>query len=152
MAIIKGFGECRPECEGAAYSLQLLTDHRNLEYFMIKDLLNRHQARRSEFWTRFEYQIVHRPGKSNWKADALMRRLGDLPEGGDERVENMEQMVLKLQNVAEQLCWLAVPLFPILWHRNMRLIHYEERYWKQFERTVGYRKLLLRNLQRREDG
>jgi hypothetical protein len=40
MAIIKALEEWRPECEGAAYPLQLITDHKNLEYFMTKKLLN----------------------------------------------------------------------------------------------------------------
>jgi hypothetical protein len=31
MAIIKALEEWRPECEGAAYPLQLITDHKNLE-------------------------------------------------------------------------------------------------------------------------
>ena len=34
MAIIMALEEWRPECEGAAYPLQLITDHKNLEYFM----------------------------------------------------------------------------------------------------------------------
>jgi len=38
MAIIKAFEESRPECEGAAHTLQLVTDHKNLEYFMSKKL------------------------------------------------------------------------------------------------------------------
>jgi hypothetical protein len=40
MAIIKALEEWRPECEGAAYLLQLITDHKNLEYFITKKLLN----------------------------------------------------------------------------------------------------------------
>jgi len=32
-----------------------------------------------------------------------MRRPGDLPEGWDERLENMEQVVLKPQNLPKQL-------------------------------------------------
>jgi len=40
MAIVKAFKEWRPECEGAAYPLQLITDHKNLKYFMTKKLSN----------------------------------------------------------------------------------------------------------------
>jgi hypothetical protein len=40
MAIIKALEEWRPECKGAAYPLQLITDHKNLEYFMAKKLHN----------------------------------------------------------------------------------------------------------------
>jgi hypothetical protein len=54
MAIIKALQEWRPECEGAAYSLQLVTNHKKLEYFMTKKLLNRRQARWSEFLTHFD--------------------------------------------------------------------------------------------------
>jgi hypothetical protein len=107
MAIIKALEEWRPECEGAEHTLQLITDHRNLEYFMSKKLLNRRQARWAQFLSRFDYEIVYRPGKSNDKADALTRRPGDLPEGGDERLKTMEQVVLKPQNLPEQLRILA---------------------------------------------
>ena len=55
MAIIKALEEWRPECKGAAYPLKLITDHKNLEYFMAKQLVNRRQARGSELVTRFEY-------------------------------------------------------------------------------------------------
>jgi hypothetical protein len=70
---------------------------------MTKKLLNRRQARWSEFLTRFDYEIVYRPGKSNGKADALIRRPGDFPEGADETLKNMEQVVLKPHNLPEQL-------------------------------------------------
>jgi ribonuclease HI len=82
MAIIKALEDWRPECEGAAYPLQLITDHKNLEYCMAKKLVKRRQARWSEFVTRLDYEIPYRPGKSNGQADALTRRPGDLPEGG----------------------------------------------------------------------
>jgi len=37
----------------------------------------------------------------------LTRMPGDLPESGDERVKNMEQAVLKPQNLPERLDWLV---------------------------------------------
>jgi hypothetical protein len=40
MTIIKALKEWRPECEGATYPIQLITGHKNLEYFMAKKLLN----------------------------------------------------------------------------------------------------------------
>jgi hypothetical protein len=70
---------------------------------MTKKLLNRSQARWSEFLTQFEYEIVYQAGKLNGKVDALTRRPGDLPEGGDERLKNMDQVVLKPHNLPEQL-------------------------------------------------
>jgi len=102
MAIIKALEEWTPECEGAAYPLQLITDYENLEYFITKKLLNRRQARWSEFSILFDYEIIYRPGKANGKVDALTRRSGDFPEGGDERLSNMEQVVLKPHNLPGQ--------------------------------------------------
>jgi len=40
LAITNASEECRPECEGAAYPRKLITDHKNLKYFMIQKLLN----------------------------------------------------------------------------------------------------------------
>jgi len=38
MAIIEELEEWRPECEGVVYPLQLISDHKNLEYFVTKKL------------------------------------------------------------------------------------------------------------------
>jgi hypothetical protein len=110
MAIIKALEEWTPECEGAEHILQLITDHKNLEYFITKRLLNRRQARSTQFLPRCDYRIVYQPGKSNGKADALTRSPGDLPEGGDERLKTMAQLVLKPENLPEQLRILASDL------------------------------------------
>jgi len=58
MAISKALEEWRLECEEAAYPQPLLTDHKNLEYFMIKKLLNQQQALWLEVSTWFDYEIV----------------------------------------------------------------------------------------------
>jgi len=60
-----------------------------------------------EFLTSCDYEIVYRPGKSNGKSDASTSRLGDLPEAGDERLKNVEQVVLKPQHLPKQLRLLA---------------------------------------------
>jgi len=67
MASNKELEEWRPECEGAAYPLQLSMDHTNLDYVMTKMVLHRRQARWSECLTQFDYQIVYWGGKSNSK-------------------------------------------------------------------------------------
>jgi len=105
--IIKAHEEWRPDCEGAVYPLQLLTDHQHPNNSLPKMLLNWRQAQCSEFLTRFEYRIVYRVGKSNRNVDALKQSPGDLPDRRDERLENMEQVVLKPQNLLEQLHLLA---------------------------------------------
>ncbi|KAH7478801.1 Transposon Tf2-9 polyprotein [Fusarium oxysporum f. sp. matthiolae] len=75
MAIIRCFEEWRPELEGAPSPIKVITDHKNLEYFTTTKLLNRRQARWSEFLSRFNFQITYRPGKQGVKPDALTRSL-----------------------------------------------------------------------------
>lgn len=99
LAIVRAFEEWRPFLEGATHPIRVLSDHRNLEYFMSTKNLNRRQARWSEFLSRFDFVIVYRPGKAGGKPDSLTRRSGDLPEGGDERLQNLSQTVLKPSNV-----------------------------------------------------
>ena len=84
MAIIRAFEEWRPHLESAQGVIDVLSDHKNLEYFTTTKLLNRRQARWSEFLSRFNFKIKYRPGKAGGKPDALTRRSGDLPKGGDE--------------------------------------------------------------------
>ena len=87
MAIVRAFEEWRPELEGSAQPIDVISDHKNLEYFTSTKLLSRRQARWSEFLSRFDYKIVYRPGRAGGKPDALTRRSGDLPEEGDETDE-----------------------------------------------------------------
>ena len=99
MAIIRCFEEWRAELESAPHPIQVLSDHKNLEYFMSTKLLNHRQARWSEFLSRFNFKIVYRPSKAGTKPDALTRRSGDLPKEGDERLQFQYQTVLKLHNI-----------------------------------------------------
>ena len=99
LAIIKSFEEWRPMLEGAGLPVKILTDHRNLQYFMSTKQLSRRQARWSEFLSRFNFVIHYRPGKLGAKPDALTRRSGDLPKEGDGRLQQMVQTVLKPHNL-----------------------------------------------------
>jgi len=68
---------------------------------MSTKLLNRWQARWSEFLSCFDFRIVYRPGKAGGKPDALTWRSGDLPEEGDERLLTNRHAVLKPQNLID---------------------------------------------------
>jgi hypothetical protein len=103
LAIIRCFEEWRPELESSALPIQVLSDHKNLEYFMSTKLLNRRQARWSEFLSRFSFRIVYRPGKAGGKPDALTRRSGDLTREGDERLLHQSQTIIKSQNLRMDL-------------------------------------------------
>ena len=55
-------------------SFQILTDHRNLEYFMTRQHLSERQARWAEYLSRFNFHIKYRPGQDSAAPDALSRR------------------------------------------------------------------------------
>jgi hypothetical protein len=103
MGIVRAFEEWRPELEGARYPIQVVSDDKNLEYFMSTKLLNRCQTQWAEYLSRFNFKIVYHPGKAGGKPDALTCRLGDLPQGGDECLIEQQKAVLKLQNLSDNL-------------------------------------------------
>jgi len=116
LAIVRAFEEWRPHLEGSHHPIQVLSNHKNLEYFMSTNLLNRRQARWSEFLFRFDFRITYRPGKAGGKPDALTRRSGDLPKEGDERLITNRHAVLKpwnlidiLEAVRIDVRWIKVP-------------------------------------------
>ena len=57
LAIIKAFEEWRPMLKGAGLPIKILTDHRNLQYYMTTKQLSRRQARWSEYLSRFNFII-----------------------------------------------------------------------------------------------
>ena len=95
MAIIRCFEEWRAELQSVENPIEVLSDHKNLEYFMSTKLLNRRQARWAQFLSQFNFKIIYRPGKAGGKPDALTRRSGDLPKTGDERNEFNLSTVIK---------------------------------------------------------
>jgi hypothetical protein len=79
LAIVKALEEWRPELEGTEEEFEVITDHKNLQHFMTTKLLSQRQTRWSEFLSRFNFRIVHRPGKLAGKPDALSRKSDDRP-------------------------------------------------------------------------
>ena len=54
--------------------MEIWTDHKNLEYFMMAKKLNHCQARWSLHLARFDFLLHHHPGCTMGKPDALSRR------------------------------------------------------------------------------
>jgi len=79
----------------------------NLEDYIKTMVRNRWQACRSEFFSCCNDSIVYWPVKTKGKEDTFPRWPGGRPEGGNHRLNNLEHVVLKLQNLPEQLCLLA---------------------------------------------
>jgi len=89
LAIIRALEEWRHFLEGATYPVEIWTDHKNLEYFMIAKKLNRRQARWSLHLARFDFLLHHRPRHTMGKPDALSRRADHR-----NRASNNENVVL----------------------------------------------------------
>ncbi|KAI0993482.1 hypothetical protein K3495_g14702 [Podosphaera aphanis] len=96
LAIVQAFEEWRPELEGSSEPVDVVTDHKALEYFMKSRLLSRRQARWSQFLSRFNFKICYRPGWQNGPADTLSRPVGD----PDPSLKGfLEQQLLKPRNL-----------------------------------------------------
>jgi len=87
LAIIRGLEAWRHLLEGARYEFEIWTDHKNLEYFMKAQKLNRRQARWALYLSRFDFTLKHVVGSKMGKADELSRR-ADWKVGTDKDNEN----------------------------------------------------------------
>lgn len=99
LAIFNSFKHWRCFLEGAVGKVQVLCDHHNLQYFMTTKVLNQRQARWMNYLTRFDFEIIFKPGKQNTKADALTRRPGDVLEEGDAVRQINETVFLKPEQI-----------------------------------------------------
>src|SRR3979490_1088639 len=85
LAIFEAFKRWRHYLEGSAEPIDVITDHKNLEYFSTTKVLTHRQARWSKYLSQFNLTIRFRPGKLGTKPDALTRRWDVyLKEGGSD--------------------------------------------------------------------
>ena len=74
LAVVRCLEAWRDFLEGAVEKFKIWTDHKNLEYFMKMQKLNRRQARWALYLSRFNFMLKHIPGSKIGKADSLSRR------------------------------------------------------------------------------
>ena len=96
LAIIKGLEAWRHLLEGVQFRFEIWTDHKNLEYFMKVQKLNRKQALWALYLSQFDFTLKYVLGTRMGKADGLSRRL-DWKIGVDKDNEN--QVVVKNSQV-----------------------------------------------------
>jgi hypothetical protein len=108
MAIVRAFEEWRTELQSIINPIRVLSDHKNLEYFKTTKLLNRRQARWSQFLSQFNFKIVYCPGTTSGKPDVLTHRSGDLPKAGDDCSLENQTTIIKPENIL-QLSATATP-------------------------------------------
>lgn len=102
MAIVRAFEGCQVGQESVKSSIQVLLDHKNLEYIMSNKNLSKRQVWWAEYLFSYNFYITYQPGKKNMKPDTLKRRYGDLPSQGDERYQNVST-VIKPYNIIHLL-------------------------------------------------
>jgi len=83
LAIFEAFKIWRHYLEGPAYPINVVTDHKNLEYCSTTKILTWRQARWSEYLSQFNLVIKFCPGYLGMKPDALTRRWDVYPKGGN---------------------------------------------------------------------
>jgi len=92
LAVIRCLEAWRHFLEGAWIKFEVWTDHKNLEYFMSSQKLNRCQARWALFLSHFDFKLVYVPGTKIGKADGLSRQ-PDWQEGVGK--ENKDRTLVK---------------------------------------------------------
>ena len=73
LAIFEAFKIWRHYLEGPAYPIDIVMDHKNLEYFSTTKVLTRKQVWWSEYFSQFNLVIRFCPGHLGTKLDALTR-------------------------------------------------------------------------------
>ena len=74
LAIVRELEAWRHLLEEAQFKFEIWTHHKNLEYFMKVQKLNRRQARWALYLSRFDFTLKHVAGTKMRKADGLSRR------------------------------------------------------------------------------
>ena len=74
LAVIRCLEAQRHFLKGAAIKFEIWTDHKNLEYFIKVQKLNRRQARQALYPSRFNFTLKHVLESKIGKADSLSRR------------------------------------------------------------------------------
>jgi len=110
LAIIRCLEEWDAELRGVD-KFEILTDHKNLEYFTTVRKLTERQMRWSLILSRYKFQIRHIPGKDNERADALSRRDQDLPRDvKDNRLMDRHIQLLRPEVLAAHARVIAMPV------------------------------------------
>jgi len=103
LAIFEAFKIWRHYLEGSASPIDVVMDHKNLEYFSTTKILTCRQARWSEYLSQFNLVIRFRPGRLGTKPDALTRQWDIYPKGGDNGYASVNPHNFRLVFTHEQI-------------------------------------------------
>jgi hypothetical protein len=119
MAIYKAFKAWRHYLEGTEVPIDVVTDHKNLEYFCTTQILSRRQAQWSTFLSGFNMVIRFHPGHLGTKPDALTRRPDLYPKGegkpyGTVNPQNCRPVFSSTQLSASLRATAMLPVAPVV--------------------------------------
>jgi len=129
LAIFETFWNWHHYLEGSAPPIDIITDHKNLEYFSTSKVLSRRQARWSAFLSQFNLVIRFRPGNLGAKPDTLTRRWDIYPKEGDSGYAQVNPQNLRLVFTQEQLSnslhttYLEFPVLRAVTIMDMETLH-----------------------------
>ena len=103
LAIFDAFRVWRHYLEGSGTPIDVVTDHKNLEYFSTTKVLTRRQARWSEYLSQFNLIIRFCPGHLGTKPDSLTRRWDVYPKGGNSDYATVNPSNLRPMFTQEQI-------------------------------------------------
>jgi len=105
LAIVRCLEAWRHFLEGVVVKFEIWTDHKNLEYFMKAQKLNRRQVQWALYLSRFDFTLKHVPGSKMGKADSLSRRpdwkVGVEKDNKDETLVKPEWLEVRKTEVVE---------------------------------------------------
>ena len=84
--------------------MEVLTDHKALEYFMTTKALSARQARWAEILSRYNFKIIYRPGSTN-KADPLTRMDTDTKALNHAKDSARQQQLLPTACLDPRIVW-----------------------------------------------
>jgi hypothetical protein len=120
LAIVRAFEHWRAELEGTDHPVEVLTDHKALEYFMSTKALSARQARWAEVLSRYNFKILYRPGSTN-TADPLTRMDIDTADLNCTKASARQQQLLGTDRLDPQIVWelQTLELSPIEQHLDL---------------------------------
>ena len=105
LAVVRCLEAQRYFLEGAIEKFEIWIDHKNLEYFMKMQKLNRRQVRQILYLSHFNFTLKHIPGSKMRKADSLSRRsdweVGVEKDNKDETLVKPEQLEVRKTKIVE---------------------------------------------------
>ena len=110
LAIVDSFQEWHHPLEDATHQVTVYIDHKNLEYFMSTRVLNRRQAHWNMSLSRFDFGIIHRPGKQQGLLDALSKCSNLIPKKEEAAYDQQHTTLLKPERLCLQTTHVSTPV------------------------------------------